>query len=92
MADLDSDEYDWWRRLSRINMTAASWQNTTGGGDFVAAAPVTDTLVKHLEGNKLIHDSQHGFRTNLLAFHFLDRVIGCIDTGDSVDVVFLDFE
>jgi len=56
---------------------------------------IRDTLVKHLEGNKLIHDSQHGFRagrsclTNLLAF--LDRVTGCIDTGDSVDVVFLDF-
>ena len=52
-------------------------------------------MVKHLEGNNLIHDSQHGFRTgrscltNLLTF--LDRVTGCIDTGDSVDVVFLDF-
>ena len=56
---------------------------------------IRDALVKHLEGNKLIHDSQHGFRpghsclTNLLTF--LDRVTGYIDTGDSVDVVFLDF-
>jgi len=32
MTDLDSDEYDWqWRRLDK----------TTGGGGFVAAAPVT---------------------------------------------------
>ena len=40
-------------------------------------------------------DSQHGFRkgrsclTNLL--EFLDRVTGCVDAGDSVDVIFLDF-
>ena len=33
MTDLYSDEYDWRRRLSHTNMT--------GGGGFVAAAPVT---------------------------------------------------
>ena len=41
------------------------------------------------------NDSQHGFRkgrsclTNLLTF--LDKVTGCLDTGESVDVIFLDF-
>ena len=50
----------------------------------VSETLIRDTLVKHLEGNKLINDSQHGFRagrsclTNLLTF--LDRVTGCIDT------------
>jgi len=43
MTVLDSDEYDWRRRLSRIKWLAATWQNTTGGGGFVAAAPVTNT-------------------------------------------------
>ena len=43
----------------------------------------------------LIYDSQHGFRkrhsclTNLLTF--LDKVSGCLDSGENIDVVFLDF-
>jgi len=51
-----------------------------------------DALVHYLENNHLILDSQHGFRkgrsclTNLL--EFLDRVTGCVDAGDSVDVIF----
>jgi len=51
--------------------------------------------VHYLENNHLILDSQHGFRkkrsclTNLL--EFLDSVTGCVDAGDSVDVIFLDF-
>jgi len=54
-----------------------------------------DALVHYLENNHLILDSQHGFGkgrsclTNLL--EFLDRVTGCVDAGDSVDVIFLDF-
>ena len=54
-----------------------------------------DALVYYPENNHLILDSQHGFRkgrsclTNLL--EFLDRVTGCVDAGDSVDVIFLDF-
>ncbi len=54
-----------------------------------------DVIVQHLEDNELLKDSQHGFRkgrsclTNLLTF--LDRVSGCLDEGESVDVVFLDF-
>jgi len=56
---------------------------------------VRDSLVKHLEENVLIRESQHRFRkgrsclTSLLTF--LDKVTGCIDSGNSVDVVFLDF-
>ena len=51
--------------------------------------------MKHLEANLLISDSQHGFRkgrsclTNLLTF--LDKVTSYVDTGNDVDVVFLDF-
>lgn len=56
---------------------------------------IRDNLVHHLERNQLIASSQHGFRkgrsclSNLL--EFLDKVTGCIDDGDSVDVIFLDF-
>ena len=44
-----------------------------------------DVIVRHLEDNELLKDSQHGFRrgrsclTNLLTF--LDRVSGCLDEG-----------
>jgi len=54
-----------------------------------------DALVEHLEKNALITDSQHGFRkgrfclTNLLTF--LDKVTGYVDSGSSVDAIFLDF-
>ena len=56
---------------------------------------IRDSIMHHLESNNMINDSQHGFRkgrsclTNLLTF--LDKVTGCIDTGKSVDVIFLDF-
>jgi len=56
---------------------------------------IRDALVRHLEDNHLITDSQHGFRkgrsclTNLL--EFLDKVTGCVDAGGNVDIVFLDF-
>lgn len=56
---------------------------------------IRDSLVQYLENNRLITDSQHGFRkgrscvTNLL--EFLDKVTGYVDSGENVDVVFLDF-
>jgi len=56
---------------------------------------IRDNLVYHLETNTLIKNSQHGFRkgrsclANLL--EFLDKVTGCVDSGENVDVVFLDF-
>jgi len=53
------------------------------------------SIVQHLETKLLIGDSQHGFRkgrsclTNLLSF--LDKITSYVDSGDNVDVVFLDF-
>ena len=46
-------------------------------------------------GNKLIRDTQHGFRkgksclTNILSF--LDKVLCSLDEGNCMDVIFLDF-
>ena len=54
-----------------------------------------DRIVRHLENNQLIGETQHGFRkgrsclTNVLSF--LDKVTSSIDAGSSIDVVFLDF-
>ena len=54
-----------------------------------------DAIVHHLENHSLILQSQHGFRkggscmSNLLAF--LDRISYCVDNGDNVDVIYLDF-
>ena len=57
---------------------------------------VRDHLVKFLEENELLRDSQHGFRarrsclTNLL--EFLDLVSNYVDQGIPVDVIYLDFQ
>jgi len=54
-----------------------------------------DVLMDHLERNKLINQSQHGFMpkkscgTNLL--EFLETVTREVDEGRPVDVIFLDF-
>ena len=59
----------------------------------VFEAIVRDQVVKFLEDNKLIRNSQYGFRkgslcsTNLLLF--LDKVIRSTDEGHGVDIVFL---
>jgi len=56
---------------------------------------IRDTMVHHLEEKLLIGNSQRGFRrghsclTNLLSF--LDKVSSLVDSGNSIDVVFLDF-
>jgi len=56
---------------------------------------IRDGLMTHLERNKLIGDSQHGFlpgkscSTNLL--EFLERVTREVDDGKPFDIVFLDF-
>jgi hypothetical protein len=56
---------------------------------------VRDQIVQFLEANKLIKNSQHGFRkgrsclSNLLVF--LDKVTTDIENGSSVDVIYLDF-
>ena len=57
---------------------------------------IRDKVVYHLEENKLIHDSQHGFRnkrsclTNLL--DFFNDVYNMYDDTGSVDVIYLDFQ
>ena len=54
-----------------------------------------DNMVKHLDLNKLLCASQHGFRTgrscttNLL--EFLERVTASVDEGKPFDGIFLDF-
>ena len=56
---------------------------------------IKDKIVKFLEENNLIRDSQHGFisgrscLTNLL--DFLENVTKEIDNGNCVDVIYLDF-
>ena len=53
-------------------------------------------IVKHLEDNNLINDSQHGFRnkrsclTNLLEFS--EKVASLLDEGNPVDLIYLDFQ
>jgi len=56
---------------------------------------VRDAIVDHLESNRLIIATQHGFRrggsclSNLL--QFLDTVTKMLDNHDCVDVIYLDF-
>ena len=56
---------------------------------------IKDDVVKHLERNKLIIPSQHGFMrgrscaSNLLSF--LEKVTAAVDSGEAVDIIFLDF-
>ena len=56
---------------------------------------IKETLTSHLQRNKLIRPSQHGFMqnkcctTNLL--EYLEALTKKIDEGESMDVVYLDF-
>jgi len=53
---------------------------------------IRDAIIRHLEDNGLLRDSQHGFRkgrtclTNLLTF--MDKATGYFDSGAPVDAVF----
>ena len=57
---------------------------------------IKEEIVKFLESNNLIINSQHGFRqkrsclTNLL--EFVEKVAEYLDSGEPVDVVYLDFQ
>ena len=57
---------------------------------------VKDTITCHLNQFNLIKSTQHGFVkgrscvTNLL--EFLEFVCGCVDSGQPVDVIYLDFQ
>ena len=54
-----------------------------------------DEIVNHLETNRLIRSSQHGFRSghsclsNILSF--LDKVTEWVDKGECADVLYTDF-
>jgi len=56
---------------------------------------IKEIICKHLEGGKVIGNSQHEFvknkscQTNLIAF--FDRITSLVDKGEAVDVVYLDF-
>jgi len=56
---------------------------------------IRNSVVKYLETNMLILNSQHGFRkghsclSNLLVL--LNKVTGSISSGEAVDVIFMDF-
>uniref|UniRef100_K7F0X6 Reverse transcriptase domain-containing protein n=1 Tax=Pelodiscus sinensis TaxID=13735 RepID=K7F0X6_PELSI len=56
---------------------------------------IKEIICKHLEGGKVIGNSQHGFvknkscQINLIAF--FDRITSLVDKGEAVDVVYLDF-
>ena len=56
---------------------------------------IRDEIMKHLTGNNLLNDAQHGFRegrsclTNLL--ETIEQWTEIIDEGDCIDVAYLDF-
>ena len=56
---------------------------------------IKDSIVAHLTANNLIRNSQHGFMsgrsclTNLL--EYLEEMTKLLDSGRSVDIVYLDF-
>jgi hypothetical protein len=57
---------------------------------------IKEDIVNYLEKNKIIGNSQHGFRhkksclTNLL--EFTEKVAEKLDSGEPVDVIYLDFQ
>ena len=57
---------------------------------------IRDKLVTYLESNKLIHNTQHGFRqkrsclTNLLEFYH--KLFNIHDNTKALDIIFLDFQ
>jgi ribonucleases P/MRP protein subunit RPP40 len=57
---------------------------------------IKDEITNYLESNKLIYNSQHGFRknrsclTNLL--EFMETVASRLDRGEPLDIIYLDFQ
>jgi hypothetical protein len=62
----------------------------------VLESTIWDSIVDHLDRNKLIYKTQHGFvrgrscLTNLL--EFLEDVTEYVDQGSPVDVIYLDLQ
>ena len=56
---------------------------------------IKDEITSHFEKHNLIHDSQHGFRSNKSCLtnliEFFDAVINVYDQKKPVDVIYLDF-
>ena len=56
---------------------------------------IRNEIVNHMESNNLFAEEQHGFiagrscTTQLL--EFMEEITEAIDSGDSVDVIYLDF-
>ncbi len=56
---------------------------------------IKDDMTEYLESNKIIKNSQHGFRkkrsclTNLL--EYLENLTKAVDSGQNIDMVYLDF-
>ena len=56
---------------------------------------IKDDVTEYLEENKLINNSQHGFRqkrsclTNLL--EYMEEVTKTVDSGQNIDMIYLDF-
>ena len=65
-------------------------------GSKIIEKIIKTEISQYLEVNKLIYESQHGFRhqklclTNLLEFS--EYITGYIDRGEAIDVVFLDLQ
>ena len=61
----------------------------------ILEAIIKDAIMKHLEANKLLRDSQHGFMqgrsctTNLIVF--MDKLTEIVDRGKAADIFYLDF-
>lgn len=61
----------------------------------VAESIIKDEIVNHLALNKLIRESQHGFRTNRSCLsnllEYLNILTKLLDDGKSIDMIYLDF-
>ena len=93
-----------WRRANVTPIFKKGSKSTPGNYRPVSLTSVAckvmesvmrDAITAHLDRNKLIRHSQHGFirgrscTTNLL--EFLEKATKAVDEGKSLDVIFLDF-